>query len=131
MQRGADERPVGELLGDLARATGTLVRQEVQLATAEMSGKAKVVGREVALVGLGGVIAHAGLLLLVAALSLALGTIIPIWVAALVLGLAFAITGYALVQKGMTALKSVSPVPERTVQTLQEDKLWVKEELGR
>ena len=37
MQAGKDERSLGELFGDLAGQAGTLVREEVALAKAELT----------------------------------------------------------------------------------------------
>ena len=43
----ARERPIGELVKDLAGQTSTLVRQEIQLAQAELTSKGKLAGRGV------------------------------------------------------------------------------------
>jgi len=131
MQVAPTERPLGELFSELTRETGTLVRQEVQLATTEMSTKARAAGKEVALVAAGGALAHAGILVTLAGVVLALGTLFPIWIAALLVGVVTAIGGYAAARRGVTALKNIDPVPQSTAQTLKEDKLWAKEQLGR
>jgi hypothetical protein len=125
------ERPLGELFAELANETGTLVRQEVKLATAEMTAKAKSAGKDAALIGAGGALAHAGLLVILAALVLGLGTLIPMWAAALLVGLIVIGAGYALVQSGLTALRRIDPVPQQTVATIHEDKQWAKKELSR
>jgi len=131
MQSATQERPLGELFKELAGETGTLVRQEVQLATTELTAKASRAGKDAALIGAGGALAHAGLLVLLAALILGLGTMMPMWTAALVVGVVVIGVGYALVQKGIHALKQIDPAPAQTIRTLKEDKLWVKEQLGR
>ena len=127
----SQERPLGELFGELASETGTLVRQEVKLATAEMTAKAKSAGKDAALIGAGGALAHAGLLLILGAIVLGLGTLIPMWAAALLVGLVVIGAGYALVQKGMSALRRIDPVPQQTVATIREDKQWVQKEMSR
>lgn len=53
MQPATQERPLGELFKELAGETGTLVRQEVQLAATELTAKATRAGTQVALVGAG------------------------------------------------------------------------------
>ena len=125
------EPGIGALLGSLASDTGTLVRQEMKLATAEMSAKAKSAGKDAALIGAGGALAHAGLLVILAAIVLGLGTLIPMWAAALLVGLVVIGAGYALVQTGLTALRRIDPVPQQTVATIREDKQWAKKELSR
>jgi len=131
MQSATQERPLGELFKELAGETGTLVRQEVQLASTELTAKAARAGKDAALIGAGGALAHAGLLVLLAALILGLGTLMPMWVAAVIVGVAVIGVGYALIQKGIHALKQIDPAPTQTIRTLKEDKLWVKEQLGR
>jgi hypothetical protein len=123
------ERPLGELFTELARETGTLVRQEVQLAKTEMTGKAATAGRSIGLVAAGGALAHAGVLAILAAVIAGLGSMIPIWAAALLVGGLVAITGYTLVQKGLGALRDLNPAPTQTIQTLRDDKAWAKEQI--
>jgi len=57
MHAQKDERSLGELFGDLARDMGVLVRQEINLATTEMTHKATSVGRELAVLAVGGLVA--------------------------------------------------------------------------
>ncbi|MDP9150312.1 MAG: phage holin family protein [Myxococcota bacterium] len=125
------ERPLGELFSELAIQTSTLVRQELRLAKAEMSGKASKAGRDGAMIGAGGALIHAGALFVLAALVLGLGTLIPLWVAALVVGLAVAGGGYGVCRVGLRGLKEIDPTPRETLATLEENKLWVKKELAR
>jgi hypothetical protein len=123
------EPSVSELLGALARNTGSLVRQEVQLASAEMTTKGKTAALQIGLISAGGALTHAGLLALMAGLVLALSGIIPMWISALVMGAAGLAIGYALMQHGFTALRKLDPVPIQTVKTLKEDGAWAKEQL--
>jgi len=103
MQERREERSLGELFGDLARETGMLVRQEVQLAKTEMTHKASEVGKDIGFLAVGGAVAYAGLLALVATLIIILGTVgLPWWLASLIVGVVVAGIGYALVQKGLS-----------------------------
>ena len=126
---GGLEPSVGELLGALARDTGVLVRQEVQLASNEMAKKTSAAAQAAGVVAAGGAFAHAGLIGLMGALCLGLGTMVPLWLSAAIVGIAAAVIGYALVQKGLGTLKKLSPVPEQTVQTLKDDAIWAKEQV--
>ncbi|MDP9351198.1 MAG: phage holin family protein [Chloroflexota bacterium] len=123
-----DDRSLGELFAELTKETTTLVRQEVQLAKTEMSQKATEVSKDVGFLAAGGALAYAGLLAIIAGVVLALGEFIPLWVSALLVGLVVVGIGYYLVQKGLKALKQVSPAPEQTIQTLKEDKEWAKDQ---
>lgn len=130
MQERRDERSLGELFGELARETSVLVRQEVQLAKTEMTQKASAVGKDIGFLAVGGAVAYAGLLALIATLIIILGTVgLPWWLASLIVGVIVAGVGYFLVQKGLTALKHESMAPQQTIQTLKEDRQWAKEQM--
>lgn len=131
MEAVTEQRSLGELFSELATETGTLVRKEVELAKVEMTAKAKVAGRDAALVAGGGSIAMLGVMALLAALILALGTLIPLWVAALVVGAVVSGIGGALAVTGIRAFKGISAAPRETMQTLEENKRWLKEQVSR
>jgi tetrahydromethanopterin S-methyltransferase subunit G len=130
MQETGDDRSLGELLGDLAQQTATLARQEVELAKTEMSQKAAQVGRDLGFLAIGGAVAYAGFLAILAALIVALAANgVPWWLAALLVGVVVAGVGYVLVQKGLAALKREDLAPRQTIETLKEDKDWAKEQI--
>jgi hypothetical protein len=123
-----EDRSLGELFAELSRETSTLVRQEINLAKTEMTHKATSVAKDIAYMAAGGAIAYVGLIVLAFALVYALAEFIWPWLSALIVGLVVAGIGYALVQKGLTALKQTSLKPEKTIETLKEDKEWAKEQ---
>lgn len=127
MQR--EERSLGDLFSELTRETSTLVRKEIELAKTEMTDKATKVGKNVASLAIGGAVAYAGALALIAGVILLLGNAIPLWVSALLVGLVVAGIGYFLIQKGLTALKHLDMVPRQTIETLKEDKEWAKDQI--
>ena len=130
MQQRTDERSLGELFVDLARETGTLVSREVALARTEMTEKAARVGKHIAFLAIGGLVAYAGLLAIIAALILVLAANgVPLWVPALIVGLIVAGFGYVLVQRGLTALKHEDLAPRQTIESLKEDTQWAKEQV--
>jgi len=126
-----EQRSLGELFSELAQETGTLVRKEVELAKVEMTEKARTAGRDAAMVAAGGSIAVLGVLALEAALILAIGTLIPLWVSALLVGALVSATGAVLVLRGVKAFKALDPAPRQTIQTLEEDKRWLREQVSR
>ncbi|MDQ6834102.1 MAG: phage holin family protein [Chloroflexota bacterium] len=130
MQQNKDERSLGELLGDLMQQTGTLVRQEMKLATTELSDKASRVGKDVGALAVGGAVAYAGFLALLAAIIIGLGQLgLPWWIAALIVGVVVVGIGGLMVQKGLTALKHQNMMPQQTITSLKEDQTWVKEQI--
>jgi len=131
MQQTQDDRSLGELFAELAREMSTLVRQEVALAKTEMTQKAARVGMNIAFLVVGGAIAYAALLAIIAAIIIALGTyVMPMWAAALVVGIVIAAIAAGLVMKGINALKSEDLAPRQTIETLKEDAQWAKEQIG-
>ena len=129
MHDRVEEKTLGQLFGDLASETSELLRHEVRLAKTEMTEKAKVVGKDVGMMAAGGLVAYAGLLAVVAGIVVLLGSFIPMWLSALLVGLAVIGVGYVLFQKGFSEVKRGDPVLHQTVHTLKEDKRWIQEQM--
>jgi hypothetical protein len=130
MQARNDERSLGELFGDLARDMGVLVRQEVQLATTEMTHKASRAAQEVGMIVVGGLVAYAGLLAILASVIVGLAAAgLGWWQAALLVGVIVAVIGGLLVQRGLAALKHADLAPRKTMETLKEDTQWAKDRM--
>ena len=134
----ADQKPsIGTLIKNLTDESRTLIRQELELAKAEMSEKASKAGRNAAYLAIGGLIAHAGLLALIAAacvgsaiaLDQVMDASIAYWLGPLIVGLVVGLIGYALVQKGISTLKNESFVPRQTMDSLRENKEWFKDHM--
>jgi MFS family permease len=125
-----DERSLGELFGDLARDMGVLVRQEVQLATTEMTHKASRAAQDVGMIAVGGLVAYAGLLAILGAVIVGLAAAgFGWWQAALLVGVIVAVIGGLLVQRGLAALKHADLAPRKTMETLKEDTQWAKDRM--
>jgi len=131
MQDTKDDRSLGELFAELTREMGTLVRAEVELARVELTQKATRVGKDIGFLAAGAAVAYAGLLAILAAVIFGLAALgVPWWLSALLVGLVVAGVGYALVQRGLSALKREDLTPRQTIETLKEDKDWAKEQIG-
>ena len=125
-----DERSLGDLFSDLSRETTTLVRQEVQLAKAELTQSATEAARGIGMLVAGGAVAYAGLLFLL--LAIVFGLIEAgwdAWLSALVVGLVVIAIGAVLVLRARESLKPANLAPRRTVETLKEDQEWAKEQI--
>ena len=123
------EPSVGDLLRALARDTGVLIRQELRLAGTEMSAKAERVAHNAAVIATGGALALAGVLALLAAAIAGLATQLPLWASALIVGLVVMAAGYLLVNRGLSAMKRIDPLPVETINTLKADAEWAKEQV--
>jgi putative superfamily III holin-X len=121
------DRPIGELLKQLADETTTLVRQELDLAKAEMREKAEKAGPGFGMWGAAGATALLAAGTLTAFLILALDGVMPNWLAALLVGLVYtAIAGVLYVNGKHRVEEAGSPVPQKTIESVKEDVQWAK-----
>jgi putative superfamily III holin-X len=127
--RSMDNRPLGDLFGDLATEMSNLVRQEVALARIEVSQKAKYVGKNVGYLVVGGAVAHAAMLAVIAAIIMLLAKVMPNWSATLLVGIVVAGIAWLLIGKALAALQRTEITPRETVETLKEDATWMKEQI--
>ena len=120
-----DNRSLGDLLAELSRETGQLVRKEIELAKTEMTAKARKAGAQVGMAAAGGALIHAGVLVLLGMLVIALSEMgLAPWLAALIVGVLTIGIGYLLVNRGLAGLRGGSMVPQQTIETLKEDARW-------
>jgi hypothetical protein len=126
-----EDQGVGQLLTTLGRETGTLVRQEVQLASSELAAKGSRAVQAIGLAAAGGAILQAGIICLMAGIVLALGLVIPTCLGAVMVGVLVSATGYAIFQSGLRALKRIDPVPHKAVNALQADRPWIPKETSQ
>jgi uncharacterized membrane protein YqjE len=132
-ERGGDtatmsDRSIAELLRQLSDQTATLVRQELDLAKAELAVKGKKAGMGAGMFGAAGILGLYGVGALTACVIIALSTAVTGWLAALIVAVVYgaiagvlALTGKNKVQEG------VPPVPEQTVESVKEDVQWTKQ----
>jgi uncharacterized membrane protein YqjE len=121
------DRPVGELLKELSTQTTTLVRQELELAKAEMSEKGKQAGLGVGMFGGAGMFALLALGALTTCVIAALATGMDVWLAALVVAVVYAGVAATLALLGKRKTReAVPPAPEQAIESTKEDVQWAK-----
>jgi hypothetical protein len=124
------EQSIGELLKQLSEQTATLVRQELDLAKAEMQQKGKRAGVGLGLIGVGGVVALAAVGALTATLILILAEWMDAWLAALIVTVVYAAGAALLALQGKEKVAEATPaVPEQTIETVKEDVQWAKTQM--
>jgi membrane protein len=127
MEPNNDNRTLGELFAELSRETRTLVKQEIQLAKAELTEKVSRLGRSAGLVVGGSLIAYGGMLAIIAAIVLVLIELgLPAWAGALLGGVLLAGVGYVLIRSGLAGLRPQELKPQQTIDTLKEDAQWLR-----
>src|SRR3954454_1684125 len=124
------ELGIGELVKDLASQTSTLVRQEIQLAQAEVTQKGKVAGKGAGMLAGAAVAGLLALGALTAALIALLDKAMATWVAALIVMALWAIVAAVLAKTGQKALQRATPPAPQTVETVKEDIQWPKTKTG-
>jgi primosomal replication protein N len=77
----------------------------------------------------GGFVAYAGLILLLIAAAIGMGSVIPLWLSTLIVGIIALVVGFILLQSGRSTISNLTIVPEKTVESIKEDAEWVKEQV--
>ena len=111
---------VGELIGEVSRDLATLMRQELELAKAELKQEAVKSGKAAGALGGAGLAGYMTLLFLSFALWWGLSNVMDQGWAALIVAVLWAIVGAVLYGVGRQRLRQVNPTPERTVETIKE-----------
>lgn len=124
-----DERSIGELFSELANETSTLLKQEVALVQVELTQKAAKIGKNIGFLVVGGTIANAALLAIVATLIIGLANFMQLWLAALIVGILTGTAAAGLISIGLKRLKNMDLKPKETVESLKENAKWLKEQV--
>jgi hypothetical protein len=121
------ERPIGEVAKNLTSDLSLLLRQEIELAKAEMAQKGRTAVPGLGMFGGAGVVALCAAGALTAFLVLVFSLFLPDWAAALIVGVAMAAVAFVLIRQGKERIADAGkPVPEQTIETVKEDVEWAK-----
>jgi MFS family permease len=121
------DKSMPDLLRELSEQTTTLVRQEFELAKAEMTAKGKQVGIGAGAFGGAAVVGIYAFGALTACFILALSTLVDGWLAALIVAVVYAaIAGVLALVGKQKAQAGAPPVPERAITSTKEDVEWAK-----
>ncbi|MFF7261778.1 phage holin family protein [Streptomyces sp. NPDC008159] len=121
-----EDASVGELLSTVTSDVQTLFRQEVDLARTEVKQEATKAGKAAGMYGGAGFAGYMVLLFLSLAALLGLANVMDGGWAALIVTAVWAVVAAVLYQLGRTRMRTVSPKPEHTVETLKEDAQWAR-----
>ena len=127
MAQPVSEQSTAELVRRASEQLSTLVRDELALAKAELAGKAKHAGTGAGLFGGAAAIGLFGVAVLVATAVIALDLVLPLWLAALLVGVLLLIIAGVLALVGRSQLRQgVPPTPEAAVASIKADIETVK-----
>jgi putative superfamily III holin-X len=117
---GVEDVSLGELLGNVSRDLSTLMRQEVSLAKAEIRAEAVKAGKGAGMLAVACLAGWLTVLFASIALWWALANVMDEGLAALIVAVLWAVIGGVLYATGRRALRSMNPIPERTVDTVKQ-----------
>ena len=127
MQSDQRERPIAEVAKDLTSDLSLLVRQEIELAKAEMVEKGRTAAPGLGMFGGAGVFGLCAAGALTGCLVLLLSLFLADWAAALIVGVVLAAVAFVLARQGKERVADAGkPVPEQTIETVKEDVEWAK-----
>jgi hypothetical protein len=124
-QRGQDAS-IGELLSEVTSDVQVLFRQEVELAKAEIREEATKAGKAAGMFGGAGFAGYMVALFASLAAVFALANVMDAGWAALIITGVWAVIGAVLFVMARSRMRTVSPKPEQTVETLKENAQWAR-----
>jgi len=125
-----EQTSIGDLIGNISNDLSQLFRQEVDLAKAELKQEAAKAGKAAGMLGGAGFAGYLAVVLLSFAAVFGLANVIDAGWAALIVAVIWGVIGAVLFVTGRSKLKTVDPVPHRTVDTIKEDAQWLKNPTG-
>src|SRR5215468_9193050 len=126
------EVPTGQLVKQLSEQVSRLVRDELMLASEEMTGKAKTAAKGAGLFGGGGILALYGGGCLVACAVIALAGVLRPWLAALIVGVALIVCAAIAALAGRGEVKKATPpIPGLAADSVKADVEQIKESARR
>ena len=133
MDTSYQRRPLVRLFSDLWRESATLIRNEAELAKAEIAEKVSALGTGMVSLAIGGAVLFAGFLLVLFAIVSGLAQVLPAqqapWLAPLIVGAMVLFVGWLLLASGRDKLKTESLKPSRIARSVRRDAEVVKEHI--
>ena len=123
----AADRSVTDVLQDILRNVQDILRSEVRLAKAEIRQEATQAAAAALWMTIGVVGLLSAWMFLLWTAVYALTTVLPLWAATLVIAVAVACAGGTVLTAGLRRFTRMKPMPERTIESLQENLEWMKQ----
>ncbi|MBT2467473.1 phage holin family protein [Streptomyces sp. ISL-66] len=117
---------IGDLIGEIGQDLSQLVRDEIELAKAEIKQESAKAGKAVGMLGGAGYAGHLVLLLGSLTVVFALANVMDLAWAALIVTAVWAAVGAVLYLTGRKRLRTVNLKPEQTMETLKEEARWAR-----
>ena len=125
-----DNASIGGLLRQLTREVPELFTKELALAKAELQESLTTLKAGTAAVAGGAIVLLAGLIILLMAAVYGLGTMMDLWLAALIVGVITLVIGFIMLQSGKKQFEPSHFTPDRTINAMQQDKDTLKRKMS-
>ena len=123
------QRSVPEVLQDIVGNLQDIIRSEFRLAKAEIKEEASKAARPAAAFGVGLISGIYGIGFMLLAAVYGLSTVMPAWLAALLVGIILAIVAGAFIGSGREKLKRINLIPDKAIKSLEENVEWSKHQI--
>jgi uncharacterized membrane protein YqjE len=120
-----DQRSTGELMKDIASHAQELIRGEIKLAKTELKEEGRRATGSLTMFAAGAVAALFGLGFLLWAVTFLLALMLPLWGAAILMGVVLFIAATVLASVGMSRWRKLRGM-EKSVGELRENVEWLK-----
>lgn len=128
-ERGASAgRSLSQILQEIVNHLTEIVRSELRLAKVEVREDITQVTRAGVFFVVGAVFAFQALMFVLLGLIFVLGSRMPLWLSAGVVGIAAGVVAIILLRVGRARLKQARFKPEKTIRSLQENLTWMKKQ---
>lgn len=122
------DKSIGQLVSEMTTDLSTLMRQEVELAREELKVEVNKAGKAGKGLGAAAVVGLLTGMSLVLTLGFALDTFLWRWLAFLIVTAVLGAIAAALAMAGKKQIDDMNLTPEKTIETLEEDKQWLSEQ---
>jgi uncharacterized membrane protein YqjE len=122
------DRSLSDVLQDIIRNVQEIVRSEVRLAKTEVREEAAKAKTPTMLLAAGAVATMFTIFFLLLTIVYALARVMPNWTAALIVAAVLGVVAGMMLTAGMKGFKHVHRTPARTIETIQENVRWAKQQ---
>ena len=120
------DRSMADLFKELSAELSTLIKQEMELAKAELRTTGKRAGVGAGLLGGGAAIGFLAAAAFTAFLILLINEVTPAWLAALIVAVVYGVIAAVVAMRGRDKVKEAMPPAPVTAETVKEDIQWAK-----
>lgn len=126
----ADNRSIKEIIEGILHEIQNIIQAEIRLARTEIAQKTGPLKSASLFLGIAAVCGILGAGCLVVTCIAALALVMPVWLAALLIGIGLCGIAGGAFTLGRTRIEQVDPAPRRTVETLKDDWQWAKRHIS-